>query len=254
MHRLVCRGEAFLTVCIPQEASIDFYWAEFSAQISYRHIAFSPLAPLFPFVSDPAFSKINVTSSVLASVGEGEGQQVEHKHTCLPHPVCLPSWGCRAEGPISGPSEPCNQRCQTQLPVELTGWHSKRIRQAGQSPAAAWGKHGACQTAASLSWGSARLDRPGALRLVGLSQVTRGHRTSMMARWERRPCSVPLNWEFWHIVVPCQTSTFYISVTIFTLLSFNAVQGWNRSYAWRAFSEPVILLCISVAVIKVLTI
>lgn len=53
MHRLVCRGEAFLTVCIPQEASIDFYWAEFSAQISYRHIAFSPFAlypapPYFP--------------------------------------------------------------------------------------------------------------------------------------------------------------------------------------------------------------
>lgn len=54
------------------------------------------------------------------------GQQVEHKHTCLPHPPCLPSWGCWAEGPISGPSEPCNQHCQTQFPVELTGWHSKR--------------------------------------------------------------------------------------------------------------------------------
>lgn len=53
--------------------------------------------------------------------GGGGGQQVEHKHTCLPHPLYLPSWGCWAEGPISGPSEPCNQHCQAQLPVEHTG-------------------------------------------------------------------------------------------------------------------------------------
>lgn len=52
---------------------------------------------------------------------EGGGQQVEHKHTCLPHPLYLPSWGCWAEGPISGPSEPCNQHCQAQIPVEHTG-------------------------------------------------------------------------------------------------------------------------------------
>lgn len=201
MHRLVCRGEAFLTICIPQEASIDFYWAEFSAQISYRHIAFSPLAPLFPFVSVPAFSKINVTSSVLASVGEGEGQQVEHEHTCLPHPLCLPSWGCWAEGPISGPSEPCNQRCQTQLPVELTGWHSKRsvgttrrlagrrlllegsVEHVTQQPLSLLGLCMARQAWCSQARGSESIR----------SQLMRGHRTLMMAWWERRPCSMPLN-------------------------------------------------------------
>lgn len=125
---LVYREEGFPTICIPQEGCIDFYWVGFWDQISYRHTSYLPLS-----LSSLPFPKSLSQASVLASVGEegggggvGGGQQVEHKHTCLPHPLCLPSWGCWAEGPISSPSEPCNQHCQTQLPVGLTGWHSKQ--------------------------------------------------------------------------------------------------------------------------------
>lgn len=129
MHGLVHRGEAFVTNCIQQEASIDFYRAGFmgSIFIPSHHIFLSlppSHVPFFSFVwfSVSAFAKINVMDICPGLCGEGEGgQQVEHKHTCLPHPLYLPSWGCWAEGPISGPSEPCTQHCQAQLPVEHTG-------------------------------------------------------------------------------------------------------------------------------------
>lgn len=68
-------------------------------------------------------------ASVLASEGGREGgQQVQHKHTCPSHPFYLPSWGCCAEGPISCPSELCNQHCQAQLPVEHTGLTLQTVR------------------------------------------------------------------------------------------------------------------------------
>lgn len=136
--------------------------------------------------------------------GWGGGQQVEHKHTCLPHPLFLPSWGCWAEGPISSPSEPCNQHCQAQLPVEHTGLTLQTVC-GDTGPAGcccrAGGKHGAYQTTASLSWGPTRLDGPDALRRVWAEsihrQVTGGRHTSMIARKEhRRMCSVPLNCDF----------------------------------------------------------
>lgn len=107
------------------------------------------------------------------------GQQVEHKHTCLPHPLYQPSWGCWAEGPISSPSEPGNQHCQAQLPVEHAGLTLQTvcgdIGQAGRPAGCcccAGGKRGACQTTASLSWGSARLDGPDALRRMELNRST----------------------------------------------------------------------------------
>lgn len=122
----------------------------------------------------------------------GGGQQVEHKHTCLPHPLHLPSWGCRAEGPISGPSEPCNRLCQTQLPVEHAGLTVQTVCEgsgagwpAGWVAAAAGGKHGACQTAASLSPGGG--PRPAGRTRCSqasesiCSQVIRGHHTSVVA-------------------------------------------------------------------------
>ncbi|KAI4820625.1 hypothetical protein KUCAC02_028597 [Chaenocephalus aceratus] len=48
------------------------------------------------------------------------------------------------------------------------------------------GKHGACQTTVSLSWGSPRLDGPHALGRMGLnrSRAKRGHHTSMTAKKE----------------------------------------------------------------------
>lgn len=95
---------------------------------SYHHIKFSflslhPTSPFRPLSDSPSqpSPKSMSWASVLASVGRDGGQQVEHKHTCLPHPLHQPSWSCWAEGPISGPSEPCNQHCQTQLPVEHIG-------------------------------------------------------------------------------------------------------------------------------------
>lgn len=137
-------------------------------------------------------------ASVLASVGRAGGQQVEHKHTCLPHLLYLPSWGCRAEGPISSPSEPCNQHCQAHLPVEHTGLTLQTVcgetGQAGRPPGCcccAGGKHGARQTTTSLSWGSTWLEGPEALRHRGMNR-SRGK--SSEATWM---CSVLLNCDFW---------------------------------------------------------
>lgn len=115
------------------------------------------------------------------------GQQVEHKNTCLPHPFYLPSWGWWAEGTISSPSEPCNQDCQAQLPQSTPGWHAKRCAGKLGSLAGccycAGRKHGACQTTASLSGGSARLDRPDVFRHRGMHRSTAKSWEAIRRQW-----------------------------------------------------------------------
>lgn len=172
MHTFVCREEAFP---IPQEASIDFHWADFWDQIWYRHIAFSfsNCVPLPPFVS--AFSKINVTGICpglwMGRKGRRGGNKWNINTPVSPYPLSMPSWGYWAEGPISGPSEPCKQHCQNPAPsrphwLTLQTLCGGDIGPAGQSLAAAWEKYGACQTTACL--GCTAGQAPTLPRLVGL--------------------------------------------------------------------------------------
>lgn len=228
---------------------IPSYHIFFSFSSTYVHI-FSSLLSDSPSLT---FSKSMLWASVLASVGMvgwSGGQQVEDKHTCLPHPLCLSSWGCQAEGPINGPSEPCNQHCQAQVPVEHTGLTLQTVcgetGQTGQPAGCcccAGGKHGACQTTASLSWGSAWLDGPDVPRHWGEelihSQVMRGHHTSMIAREKHSSLHLgPLNCDsdilnmsdFLLLVL------YFLSFHFVLLVSkgFFASQGWKfNKYAWE---------------------
>ncbi|KAF3851119.1 hypothetical protein F7725_012891 [Dissostichus mawsoni] len=65
------------------------------------------------------------------------------------------------------------------------------------------GKHGACQTTVSLSWGSPRLDGPHALGRMGLnrSRAKRGHHTSMTAKKEHSRMALMSFMQCHHIVV-----------------------------------------------------
>lgn len=94
--------------------------------------------------------------------------------------LCLSSYlpalmGLRAEGPMHGPPELCNQHCQARLPMEHTGLTIRTVcvvtlrRLAVRLAGCCCGP---CQTTASLSQDSAQLDEPGALRCTRLNRCT----------------------------------------------------------------------------------
>lgn len=111
------------------------------AIISYFPFSpFNPHLPLFPLTDSPTLTSLTSKNQCYGHLsrgwGWGEGQQVEHKHTCLPHPLYLPSWGCQAEGPINRPSEPYNHHCQAQVPVEHGGLTLQTV--CGEAGQAGW--------------------------------------------------------------------------------------------------------------------
>lgn len=70
-------------------------------------------------------------------------QQVAHKHTCLPWSQGAAGQKAPSAAHLSPPPLP-NQHCQTQLPAELTGWHSKWC-------VGKWGSLASCWV---VPWGS----------------------------------------------------------------------------------------------------
>lgn len=106
-----------------------------------------------------------------------------------PNPLSMPSWGYWAEGPISGPSEPCKQHCQNPAPSRAHWLTLQTLCGGGYQ--AGWPVAGCCfrevrsvsNHSLSRLHGWTGRDAPKARGSVSIrSQVTRGRHTSVIAR------------------------------------------------------------------------
>lgn len=122
----VCRGKAFVK-CWIQGSFIEQTFIRYMFLLS--HYIFPSLPP-----SHVPFCSLSGSLLLLSQwqghlswpLRERRGGNKWNINTpvSLP-PLYLASWGCWAQSPISGPSEPCNQHCQAQFPADTLGWHSK---------------------------------------------------------------------------------------------------------------------------------